>query len=110
MIRDVLVATGDRDADAYLRIVRTILPMQRALDQSRAALENGQPQQSVLYGDPPSYEEAGFVAAQAEEDMEVTWAAAHEHFKLAAARNRVAADRADAEATLMFEEYFAAHR
>ncbi|MFD8529493.1 hypothetical protein ACFV0L_18935 [Streptosporangium canum] len=105
-MRDILVSTGDPDADAYLRIVRTILPMQRSLDDALAAIKAGRPEQSIPYGEPfPSYEDAAWVAICAEKDIEETWDKAHSHYTIATSKNPKAATLADDEAVAMFEEY-----
>ncbi|WP_424533721.1 hypothetical protein ACOZ38_25630 [Sphaerisporangium viridialbum] len=105
MDRDILVATGNHEADNYLQIARTILPMQRALDLAVAAIEAGQPDQSVPYDG--TYEAAIVVKEQAESDIEAAWDKAHPHFRTAQAVAPQAAEQADSEIEAMFNDYFA---
>ncbi|MEU7911403.1 hypothetical protein [Microbispora bryophytorum] len=107
-MRDVLVSTGNPDADAYLRIVRTILPMQVALDHATAAVENGRPEQSIPYGEPyPTYEHAALVVLRAPDAMDAAWEKAHSRYTIAKIKAPKAAELADSEAVALFEEYHA---
>ncbi|MER6176670.1 hypothetical protein [Streptosporangium sp. NPDC001681] len=102
--RDVLLATPSLDANAYLRICRTMLHVQRAKDDANAALDDNAPNRSVWYSG--HYEAASVVEAQAERDMDAKWEVALLHYRVASKQNQAVAERADTEVETMFEEYF----
>lgn len=109
---DKLVATGDPDADAYLRIARDIHVLTVALAKATGLLEAGHPQGVVMW--PPSidvlnpvgYEDANYVVACASDLMEEAWGRASRHYRSALARDERTADLADLHVGRLWDPRF----
>ncbi|GAA4600393.1 hypothetical protein GCM10023194_81500 [Planotetraspora phitsanulokensis] len=90
---DELVSTGDGEADAYLRICKTILIAQAVKDRATRVVEDGDPGRAMLYlGE---YGDAVDLVEQTEVDMHAAWDVAHRHYRIALDRNPAAAEMAD---------------
>ncbi|MEU4576024.1 hypothetical protein [Nonomuraea sp. NPDC023979] len=112
---DKLVATGNRDLDAYLRASRAVLPLQRGLDDAEKRLAFAVWDRSVWWApnwDPdedraghPPYEDAEAIAASAPGLIEQAMDRAEVFYKTgAAAAPRLAKVAAD-QIVAMWESY-----
>ncbi|TMR90502.1 hypothetical protein [Nonomuraea basaltis] len=115
MLDDKLVATGNPDLDAYLRMSRAVLPLQRGLDDAEKRLASGAWDRSVWWApkwDPYEersgrlpYEDAEVIAAIAPGLIEEAMDAAEVPYKAGAAASPRIAEIAADQIVAMWESY-----
>ncbi|MEU4224329.1 hypothetical protein AB0F17_08550 [Nonomuraea sp. NPDC026600] len=109
---DKLVATGDPDADAYLRIARDIHVWTVALGKATDLVDDGRPQSSMPWPpaaddrNPLGYENVADVVACAPALIDETWERAHQHYLSVRARDERIAELADLHVGRLWDPKF----